>query len=249
VASDSDRTSEVVERACGTKEQALWPLPSGHGKGNGKGQGPGKGQGKGQGQGRGQGQGKGQGQPVCVFTADPSERFRAEHGAHIVAADGGCKPVMVPDPAGGRSTEKLGCAIPYNHVLDYRDDPELNKTPPPQRMMTVLLDAVEDLYLLSFTDVYVAQMSSHFSTVAALLIWARSGAADVSNVLYLDSQLGVSGENECAYLLRPVDADVRTLLSFLASLLSLLSLLTPSPSSHQTPHPSHPCHHPYLLID
>ena len=32
---------------------------------------------------------------VCVYTADAKDRFRAEHGAHIVAADGGCKPIMV----------------------------------------------------------------------------------------------------------------------------------------------------------
>ena len=75
-------------------------------------------------------------------------------------------------------------------------------------MMMVLFEAIEDLYLLSHVDVFVAQMSSHFSTVAALLIWARTGAADLSNVLYLDSQLGQSGSNECAYLLRPLDAEV-----------------------------------------
>ena len=75
-------------------------------------------------------------------------------------------------------------------------------------MMMVLFEAIEDLYLLSHVDVMVAQMSSHFSTVAALLIWARTGAADLSNILYLDSQLGQSGSNECAYLLRPLDAEV-----------------------------------------
>ena len=183
----------MVEGACKAVQQARWAPPHNPSKGRSK----------------GPSTSPPQTAPVCVFTADPSERFRADHGAHIIAADGGCKPVMVPDPNGGPATEKLGCAIPYNHILDYRDDPVLSKTPPPRRMMMVLLDAVEDLYFLSFTDVYVSQMSSHFSTVAALLIWARSGAADISNVLYLDSQLGVSGDNECAYLLRPLDADVR----------------------------------------
>ena len=67
---------------------------------------------------------------MCVFTAEASERFRALHGAHVVAADGGCRPVAVPDPDGGGSTEKVGCAIPYEHVLEYREDVELSAVPP-----------------------------------------------------------------------------------------------------------------------
>lgn len=58
--------------------------------------------------------------------------------------------------------------------------------------MQVQLEAIEDLYFLSHTSVVVTQASSHFSTVAALLSWARTGVRDWTSAVYVDAE-GIAG--------------------------------------------------------
>ena len=64
---------------------------------------------------------------------------------------------------------------------------------------------MEDLYFLSHMDHLVGTMSSHFTTQAAMLIWARTGAMDISNVHFLDWELIQGGRIECTFLLRPLN--------------------------------------------
>jgi hypothetical protein len=48
-------------------------------------------------------------------------------------------------------------------------------------------------------------MSSHFTTQAAMLIWARTGAYDIAAVRFLDWELIQGGTIECTFLLRPLN--------------------------------------------
>lgn len=66
--------------------------------------------------------------------------------------------------------------------------------------MIALFEAIEDLYLLSFTDHLICQMSSHFSTLASLLIWARTGATDPHIIAFLDLKAATKGDTECSFL-------------------------------------------------
>ena len=68
--------------------------------------------------------------PVCVFTAEASERFRAEHGAHVVAADGGCRPVTVPNADGTGSSEKVR-ATTFHPIPSFTLLFHLSPTPSP----------------------------------------------------------------------------------------------------------------------
>lgn len=69
------------------------------------------------------------------------------------------------------------------------------------RLMRVLLESIEDLYLLSQCDALVAQGSSYFSTFAGMLIFARTGVADMLHTaLFLDNELTASGTIPTAYL-------------------------------------------------
>ena len=60
--------------------------------------------------------------------------------------------------------------------------------------MRVLSESIAELFLLSRAELLVTQQSSHFSTMAALLIWARTGAAQPAAALrYLDASLIAAG--------------------------------------------------------
>ena len=75
--------------------------------------------------------------PPCMFSADPAERFRTEHGSHTVAAGGGCHGNV--------------CAMQWYDILKYQEDgtyTELSKVrrtplpphpPPHPRSVLVLL--------------------------------------------------------------------------------------------------------------
>ena len=115
--------------------------------------------------------------PPLVFTLGASlQRYRTPHGSHTVAADGGC----VSDT----------CALHAHDIIAYTAAPQQREAPRHQRIMRVLAESIEDLFQLAHSDVLVAQGSSHFSTLAALLMWARTGAADpLERVIYLDQEL------------------------------------------------------------
>lgn len=109
----------------------------------------------------------------CVFVAEPSERFRTVDGSHTVAADGGC----IRDV----------CALPADRVVHHRNqnakedgvsvaDGEGTGEARAHRIMRTLFEAVEDIYMLSYSDSIISQGTSHFSTIAVLLSWARTGA-------------------------------------------------------------------------
>lgn len=109
----------------------------------------------------------------CVFVAEPSERFRTIDGSHTVAADGGC----IRDV----------CALPADRVVHHRNhnakedgisvtDGEGSGEARAHRIMRTLFEAVEDIYMLSYSDSIISQGTSHFSTIAVLLAWARTGA-------------------------------------------------------------------------
>lgn len=122
-----------------------------------------------------------------IFTVNASERYRTPHGSHTVAADGGC----VRDV----------CAMHAHDILAYRAQPDHAAVPRPQRIMRVLLESIADLYMLSHTDHLVSQGSSHFSTLAAMLIWARTGGvAAPSRCTYLDEGLIAEGIVQTSYL-------------------------------------------------
>jgi hypothetical protein len=112
------------------------------------------------------------------------KHFRTPHGSHTVASDGGCVD----------ST----CALRPETVLSYRysnyaKDKEI--IAPYSGLMRVLLESVEDIALLALADVQVSQATSHFSTLGALLSWARTGAPRAgADVLFLDHDGIASGQ-------------------------------------------------------
>lgn len=130
--------------------------------------------------------------PIIV-RVNNSDRFRTDHGFPVAAA-GAC---YVTDPA----TNSGMCAMPYEEVLRYEAMEEHRSTPTSTRMMTVLLDALEDIFLLSLSDVVIAQGSSHFSTLSVHLMWARTGCRDVTHsFLFLDMDSMIEGTTPCALL-------------------------------------------------
>jgi hypothetical protein len=124
-----------------------------------------------------------------LFTVPAALRYRTAHGSHTVAADGGC----VLD----------SCALHAHDVLAYRAQPAQADVPRHDRIMRVLSEAAADLYLLSAPGVgtLVTQASSHFSTMAVLLLWARSAARDpASAYVYLDDAPVSEGTLQCSLL-------------------------------------------------
>ena len=114
-----------------------------------------------------------QAQPM-LFTVREGSRYRTPHGSHTVAAEGGC--IL------------RSCALHWEDILEYRkkDVEEKRKNQDVEskdrRIMRVLLEAIEDIYMLSHTEVIFTQASSHFSTLAVLLSWARYGCSGISRV-------------------------------------------------------------------
>lgn len=123
--------------------------------------------------------------PAIAFVP-PADRYTTPHGSHTVASDGGC----IRD----------ACALHWHDIEAYaKKNREGPRTPRWDRIMRVLRESIEDLFLLSQCDNIVTTASSHFSVLAAMLIWARTGAADPSPV-FLDSALVDSGEIQTAFL-------------------------------------------------
>lgn len=88
----------------------------------------------------------------------------------------------------------MRCAMQYEDILLYQSLDEHRSVPRSYRLMRVLLESIEDIYLLSMCDALIAQASSHFSTMAAMLMTARLGVSNVlSNVVYLDIENVKSG--------------------------------------------------------
>eukprot|EP00981_Chlorochromonas_danica_P010783 scaffold3412_cov171-Ochromonas_danica.AAC.1 len=130
-----------------------------------------------------------------IFTISNSNRYRTEHGSHTVAANGGCQRDEKYLDRGMR------CALNYQAIVHYQTVEEHRSVPRAYRLMRVMLEAVEDLYFLSQCDALVAQGSSHFSTLASLLIWARTGAFHLDkNILFLDQRKIEQGIIPTAFL-------------------------------------------------
>eukprot|EP01039_Chlorochromonas_danica_P005298 gene5299-5833_t len=140
--------------------------------------------------------------PQRVFVSTDSmeadhldNRYRTEHGSHTVAANGGCQRDEKYLDRGMR------CALNYQAIVHYQTVEEHRSVPRAYRLMRVMLEAVEDLYFLSQCDALVAQGSSHFSTLASLLIWARTGAFHLDkNILFLDQRKIEQGIIPTAFL-------------------------------------------------
>lgn len=123
----------------------------------------------------------------CMFTVNPEERFRTVHGSHTVAANGGCV----------AQNGKTVCALHHYEIDLYKDTHEFDR---PMRLMRVMLEALEDLYFLSYSDKIITQGSSHFSTIGVMLSWARMGANDPTSVIFVDYLSMASGETHTSML-------------------------------------------------
>lgn len=132
-----------------------------------------------------------------IFTIHNNDRYRTEHGSHTVAANGGCQ-------RDEKYTEKgMRCALNYQAIVHYQTMEEHRSVPRSMRLVRVMLEAIEDLYFLSQCDGLIAQGSSHFSTLASLLIWARTGALHAGpkgSVVFLDEDKIAKGFVPTAFL-------------------------------------------------
>jgi hypothetical protein len=100
-----------------------------------------------------------------MITIPAAARYRTKHGSHTVAADGAC--------TGDH------CSIPWERALEYRSMPEHSQSKS-DRIMRVLVEAAEDLFLLSLCDKLLGTAQSHFSTMAGMLVHARTAAHDIA---------------------------------------------------------------------
>jgi len=128
---------------------------------------------------------------LTVFTVDSKLRFRTPHGSHTVAADGGCT------PAG----EGAFCGLLKDQIELYQIDADIQKIPKQERMLRVLYEGVEDMYYLAHNHMLFTQMTSHFSTYAVMLSWARFGAKNPLSTVFLDYQQVEQGKLHCAMLM------------------------------------------------
>lgn len=131
-----------------------------------------------------------------LTTLSNKDRYRTPHGSHTVAADGGCvtNPELAPE---GRAL----CTLEREIIDDYYKLESHQAVPRAARLLRVLMESLEDLYLLSLCDALVAQGTSNFSTLAAMLIIARTGVPNpASLLLFLDQALVDSGVMPTAYL-------------------------------------------------
>lgn len=130
-----------------------------------------------------------------IFSLPNSARYRTEHGSHTVAANGGCQRDEKYNEKGMR------CALTYQTIIHYQTQEAHRSSPRAYRLMRVMYEAIEDLFFLSQCEGLVAQGSSHYSTLAALLIWAGTGARDRNkNVLFLDERKIDAGYVPTAFL-------------------------------------------------
>lgn len=77
------------------------------------------------------------------------------------------------------------------------------------RMMDVMYESLEDLYLLGHCTRIATTSSSHFSTFATLLLWARSGTAAVPATAFLDAAGIAEGGIQSAFLHGAVNGTTR----------------------------------------
>jgi hypothetical protein len=130
-----------------------------------------------------------------LVTVTNSDRYRTEHGSHTVAANGGCMRDEKYEQKGMR------CALNYEAIIHYQSLEEHRKVPRSMRMMKVLLESIEDLFILSKCHALVGQGSSHYSTLASLLILATNGVDNIeTKVKYLDIKSIGNGVTPTAYL-------------------------------------------------
>jgi hypothetical protein len=133
-----------------------------------------------------------------IFTVNNTDRYRTEHGFVIAAAENCVDAVK-------RKGRKF-CHVPHQFPVDvdgsvYDGKQQILEADRSVRLMRMLLEAVEDLYLLSLSDVIVAQGSSHFSTSAVMLMWARTGARNLDlTAQFLDIDSMISGDSASAFL-------------------------------------------------
>jgi hypothetical protein len=131
-----------------------------------------------------------------LFTVTNADRYRTEHG-FVVAATEGCV---------DNGRDRKVCEIPMQFPVDVAPDlyggtEDVMSISRPMRMMRMMLEAIEDVYLLAQSDAIICQGSSHFSTLAIMLMWARTGVHNVErSVKYLDYDSMVSGDSPCAFL-------------------------------------------------
>lgn len=130
-----------------------------------------------------------------AFTIENVKRYRTEHGSHTVAANGGC----LRDPS--YSEKGMRCSLNYDIIVKYQGLEEHRSVPRSYRLMRVLLESIEDMFLLSQGDAFVSQGSSHFSTLAALLTFAHTAAVDnPDRVAFVDQKAIEQGFTPSAYL-------------------------------------------------
>ena len=127
------------------------------------------------------------GEPPEWYTAPPGSRYRTPHGSHTVGTDGAC-------------TVRGTCGMRYEDMQQYSKLPEHGDVPRPERSMRVLAESIEDLYLMALADDVITTANSHYSSMAALLSWARTGAAHVERSVFVDEEEIASGELQNAFL-------------------------------------------------
>jgi hypothetical protein len=144
-------------------------------------------------------------EPVCrswyeeelpdVFSLDNSQRYRTYHGSHTVAANGGCQKDENYDTRG------MKCSLDFDTIVAYQANESHLAVPRSTRIFRAYAESVEDLYLLSQSDVLFGQGTSYFSTLASYLVWARTGCADIINtVIFLDQGHCATGLHPSAHL-------------------------------------------------
>jgi hypothetical protein len=129
-----------------------------------------------------------------IITVNNTERYRTQHGSHTVAANGGCMKDSNYDQKGMR------CALHYEDIIMYQSMDEHRSVPRSYRLMRVLLESIEDIYLLSQCEVLIGTGSSHFSTLASLLVLARTGSKFANSILFLDQATIDTGVIPTAFL-------------------------------------------------
>jgi hypothetical protein len=131
-------------------------------------------------------------------------RYRTPLGSHAVAAGGGC----VVEAKLAKEGLKRCTILPEEagkHVL--------TDVPRSEMMLRIMVESIEDIYLLSLCDIVIGSGSSYYSSVSALLMWAHPTVTPVSivysdRVLFLDQSQIDNGHIPTAYL--PFDHRVDT---------------------------------------
>lgn len=151
-----------------------------------------------------------------LLALDRSRRYRAKYGSHIVATNGGCVPDelsrfakirCVVDrhllskyernndqrlsalPTSNQSQSMLSNLGDFHKEIERKDSASsLAHLPIAKRLMLVIFEAIEDLYLLSKCERLIATSSSHYGTIASLLILGSTQlTSTVSDIVtYLD---------------------------------------------------------------